>query len=104
MCEPIIGIYMDYYDKETEAKIIAAHSKIDEKDALIIAEMLSSAREKLPKENCLGTRAGVMVAHALNSTSKFDRSTIKTLLGDVLTSKTKDLNHFREVTKFIERL
>lgn len=104
LLDRMVGIYMDYYDKETEAKIIAAHSKINEKDALLIAEMLSSARQKLPKENCLGTRAGVMVAHALNSTSKFDKSTIKALMADVVTSKTKDLNHFREVTKVIEKL
>ena len=104
LLDRMVGIYMDYYNKETEAKIISAHSKINEKDALLIAEMISLLRQKFPNENCLGTRAGVMVAHALNLKNKCDKPAIKTWLADVLTSKTKDLSHFRELTKIIEKL
>src|SRR3989344_2768379 len=94
LLDRMVGIYMDYYDRETEAKIIMAHTRLNEKDALLIAEMISLLRQKFPNENCLGTRAGIMVAHALNLKKKYDKPTIKTLLADVLTSKTKDLGHF----------
>ena len=104
LLDRMVGIYMDYYNKETEAKIITAHSKINEKDALLIADMMSSLRQKFPNESCLGTRAGVMVAHALSLKNKFDKPTIKPLLADVITSKTKDVSHFREMMKVVEKL
>lgn len=104
LLDRMVGIYMDYYDKNTEAKIIASQSKINEKHALLVASMLKSLREKLPEEYCTGTRAGVMVAQALKPLKKFDKSTIKQLLSDVMISKTKDLKHYREFTKIVKKL
>ncbi|MEK6808708.1 MAG: gas vesicle protein GvpN [Nanoarchaeota archaeon] len=104
LLDRMVGIYMDYYNRETEAKIISAHSKIDEKHAILIADMLNSVREELQEDSCLGTRAGVMIAHALMSLGKFDRATIRELFADVITSKTKNIEHFREQMKIIEKL
>ena len=104
LLDRMVGIYMDYYDKETEAKIIANHSKIDEKHALSIADMLKSLRQKLSEEAGLGTRAGIMVAHALKLMDNYSQPTIKQLLGDAITSKTKNLKDFREQMKIVEKL
>lgn len=104
LLDRMVGIYMDYHNRETEAKIIAAHSKIDEKHAFSIAEMLRSLRQKLPEESCLGTRAGIMVANSLKLMKDYNKPTIKQLLGDVITSKTKSINHFREQMKIVEKL
>jgi len=104
LLDRLVGIYMDYHDRETEAKIIAKHSKIDEKHALSIADMLRSIRQKLPEESCLGTRAGIMVASSLKLMDDYNKPTIKQLLGDVITSKTKNLEHFREQKKIVEKL
>ncbi len=104
LLDRMVGIYMDYYDQETETKIIACQAGIKEEEARVITTLLQSLREKLPKESCLGTRAGVMVAQAVNFTNGFDKSTIKQLLGEVLTSKTKSLSHFKEQMKIIGKL
>lgn len=104
LLDRMVGVYMDYYDKETEARIIAAHSKINTKDAILIADMLKSLREKSNEDASIGTRAGVMVANALNLTKKFDKHAIKQMLGDIITSKTRNLNHFREQMKIVNKL
>ena len=104
LLDRLVGIYMDYYDRETEAKIIAKHSKIDEKHAFSIADMLGLLRQKLPEESCLGTRAGIMVANSLKLMNDYNKPAIKQMLGDVITSKTKNLEHFREQMKIVEKL
>ncbi len=104
LLDRMAGIYMDYYDSETEAKIISQQAKVKEDQAQAIAGMLKSLREKLPEGSGLGTRAGVMVAQALKLNNNFDESSIKQMLGDVLTSKTKNLQHFNEQVKIIRKL
>jgi len=104
LLDRMAGIYMDYYDQETETKIVAKQAKIEEKQAQLVTNMLRSLRGKLSEENCLGTRAGVMVAQALKSTNNFDKAAVKEMFGDVLTSKTKNLQHFNEQMKIIKKM
>lgn len=104
LLDRMVGIYMDYYDQETETKIIASQANIQEKEARLVTSLLRSLREKLPEESCLGTRAGVMVSQAVKLTNDFGKPTIKQLLGEVLTSKTKNQSHFKEQMKIIERM
>jgi len=104
LLDRMVGIYMDYHNKETEAKIIAAQSGIKEKHALLITDILHSLRTKSPQEDLIGTRAGVMVAQALNLANNFDKPSIKQLLADVITSKTKNIQHFNEQMKILEKL
>ncbi len=104
LLDRMVGVYMDYYDKETEAKIIAAQSEIDGKPALLVTDMLRLLRTKFSEEYHVGTRAGIMVAKALKSTNVFNRSAIKQLLADTIISKTKNAKHFREQINIIEKL
>ena len=104
LLDRMVGIYMDYHDKETEAKIIAAQSGVKEEHALSIADMLHSLRIKSPAEDLVGTRAGVMVAQALKLANSYNKQSIKQLLADVITSKTKNIQHFNEKMKIIEKL
>ena len=104
LLDRMVGIYMDYHDKETEAKIIAAQSGIKEEHALLIANTLHSLRSKSPAEDLVGTRAGVMVAQALKLANSYNKQSIKQLLADVITSKTKNIQHFNEKMKIIEKL
>ncbi len=103
LLDRMISVYMDYYDKETEAEIIASQSGIEKKYALIIGEMLQSFR-KNSSEKHIGTRSGVMVAQALKLINNYNKETIKQLLGDVIISKTKNLSHFKEQMKVINKL
>lgn len=104
LLDRMVGIYMDYYDRETEARIIAAQSSIKEEHALLIADLLRSLRDKSPQEDLVGTRAGVMVAQALKLANEYDKQSIKQLLADVITSKTKNIQHFNEKMKIVEKL
>ncbi len=104
LLDRMVGIYMDYHDKETEAKIIAAQSGIKEEHALLIANLLHSLRIKFPPEDLVGTRAGVMVAQALKLANSYNKESVKQLLADVITSKTKNIQHFNEKMKIIEKL
>ncbi|MBU2637371.1 MAG: gas vesicle protein GvpN [Nanoarchaeota archaeon] len=104
LLDRMVGIYMDYYDRETEAKIIAAHSGINEQNALLIAELVGALRKKSPEGFCLGTRAGVMVAQALALKNNFDKPSIKQMLADVITSKTKNKAHYEKQMQSIEKL
>lgn len=104
LLDRMVGIYMDYYDMDTEAKIIAAHSGVNEKNALLIAELVGALRKKSPEELCLGTRAGVMVAQALALKNSFDKPAIKQLLADIITSKTKNKAHYEKQMQNIEKL
>ncbi len=103
LLDRMIALHMDYYDKETETKIISAQSGIREPDATIISEMLHSVR-KISPQNHIGTRAGVMVAQALKLAKNYDRETIKQLLGEVITSKTGNLVHFRKQMEILKKI
>ncbi len=104
LLDRMVGIFMDYYDQDTETKIIASQANIAEKEALPIATLLHSLREKLPEGSSLGTRAGIMVAQAMDVSNGFDKPAIKQLLGEVLTSKTRNLEHYKEQMKLIKGL
>ena len=104
LLDRMAGIYMDYYDQKTETMIVAKQAKIKEKQAELITNTLRLLRKKLSEDNCLGTRAGIMVAQALRLTNNFDKASVKEMFGDVLTSKTKNLQHFNEQMKIIKKI
>jgi len=87
LLDRMISIFMDHYDKETEKKIIMAQSKIKEKDAKMIVELIRKLRAKLPETEEIGLRPGIMLAQALEQSKNIDETTIKQLLPDILNSK-----------------
>lgn len=104
LLDRMVGIYMDYYDKKTEAKIIAKQSGINKDHAILVTNILRSLRTKLPEEYSVGTRAGVIIAQALNSANNFNKSTVKQVLIDIVASKAKDAKHFKELSKIVKKL
>lgn len=104
LLDRMISIHMDYYDPKTETKIIAAQSGIKEKQAFPIVNIIRSLRKKSNIGNHIGTRAGIMVAQGLKLTNNFNKMTTKQLLVDVISSKTKNKEHFQEQMKIIEKL
>ena len=104
LLDRMVGIYMNYYNKETESKIIAAQSGIKDEHSQPIVDVLRSLREKFPQEDLIGTRAGVMIAQALKLADKYDKQSIKQLMADVITSKTKNIQHYNEKMKILEKL
>lgn len=104
LLDRMVGIYMDFYDSETETQIIASQANIPVKESHTITTILRSLRERLPEESCLGTRAGIMVAQVAKLTNSFEKPALKQFMGEVLTSKTKNLQHFKEQMKIIKEL
>ncbi len=102
LLDRMAGIYMDFYDQETEKSIIANQAEITKDQASLVTNMLRSLRKKMPQESGLGTRAGVMVARALKLENSFDEASIKEVMEDIITSKTKSMQHFQEQMKIIK--
>lgn len=89
LLDRMISIFMNHYDKETEKKIIMAQSKINEKEAKMIVDLIRKLRAKLPETEEIGLRPGIMLAQALEQSQNIDETTIKQLLPDILNSKIK---------------
>lgn len=87
LLDRMISIFMDHYDKETEKKIIMAQSKIKEKYADLIVDLIRKLRAKLPETEEIGLRPGIMLAQILEQSKNIDETTIKQLLPDILNSK-----------------
>ncbi len=67
LLDRMIGIHMDFYDKDTEVEIIKAHAKISESEAEKIVNIVRGLRGKVSVGERPGTRAAVMVAQGLES-------------------------------------
>ena len=102
LLDRMVGIYMDYYDRETEVDIVAAHAGLGRKEASSVVDLVRKVREKLPDAEKIGTRAGIMVSKILKNAGRFDRQSVKALLGDVITSKTKNREDFLHRIKVLD--
>ena len=104
LLDRMISIFMDFYDKETEKKIIMAQSKIKEKEAEMIVDLIRKLREKLPETEKIGTRAGVMLAQALEQNKNINKITIKQFLSDILSSKIKNIEDFNKKKEILSKI
>jgi len=102
LLDRMVGVYMDYYDRETEAGIVMAHAKLERKDAAAVVDVVRKAREKLPNAEKIGTRACVTVAQMLKGVNKFDKQSVKAVLGDIIVSKTKSHEDFLSKVKILD--
>ncbi len=83
-----VGIYMDFYDPETEVEITTAHSGVSDADARRIVEIIRKIREKLPDAEKPGTRACIMVAQGLMVLGDGEKR-LEELVLDILATKVK---------------
>ncbi len=104
LLDRMVGIYMDYYDRETEVKIVMTHAKLDVKDAAAIVDVIRRVRERLPNAEKIGTRACVMVARMLKGFKKFDKDSVNAVLGDIIVSKTKSQEDFLSKQKILDSI
>ena len=65
LLDRLITIYMDHYDRETEAAITVANSGIAEEDARRIVELLHFFRKQDPTGQRPSMRAAIMIAKVL---------------------------------------
>jgi len=67
LLDRIAAIHMDYYDEDTEIKIVQAHSKIPEAEASKIIKIVRKLRNQFTGAEKPGTRPAIMIAQALQA-------------------------------------
>ena len=99
LLDRMVDIYMDYYDFDTEVKIVQAHTGISPREAEKVVSVVRTIREKMPDPYKPGTRAEIMVCHGLKALGYgYSKEDLEQLFIDVLATKIGDsketLKHF----------
>lgn len=102
LLDRMIGIYMDFYDFETEIKIVKAHTGITLKEARKIVGVVRTLREKLPDAQKPGTRACIMIAQGLKALDGHSAENFKQLCIDVVATKTSSPADLLEKQRLVE--
>lgn len=105
LLDRMVGIYMDYYDFETEVAIVRAHTGLPKKKAEEVVNIVRALRDRLPDVQKLGTRACIMVAHALKQmNSSATEEDLKQFCMDVVAAKTKSPDDLFEKISLIKSI
>jgi gas vesicle protein GvpN len=87
LLDRMIDIYMDYYDFDTEVKIVQAHSRISLPEVKKIVTVVRTIREKLPGPHKPGTRAEIMISQGLKTLGNYSSEDFEQICLDVLATK-----------------
>jgi gas vesicle protein GvpN len=101
LLDRLVGIYMDFYDRDTEIEIVRAH--VDESATEHIEQivrLMRKLRERLDIN--VGTRAAIMAAEGIATVDYLDRSTLTDICVDVLASKVAQHSDVRELQEEVE--
>jgi len=96
------AIHMGYYDKETEIKIAMAHSKVNQKEAEKIIDLIRGLRGELDGPAKPGTRAAIMIAQGFDATNGSSKEFFEQLCIDAIASKFEDLPTLNKKTELIK--
>ncbi|MBL7148091.1 MAG: gas vesicle protein GvpN [Nanoarchaeota archaeon] len=81
-------IHMDYYDRDTEIKIVMAHSNVSQSEAEVIVNLIRGLRKKLQGAEKPGTRPAIMIAQAMGNGYK--KELFEQICIDAIASKFED--------------
>ncbi|MBI3412510.1 MAG: gas vesicle protein GvpN [Candidatus Aenigmarchaeota archaeon] len=101
LLDRMIGVYMDFYDFDTEVKIVEVRSEVSTKLAKEIVKAVRTLRAKLPEAERPGTRAAIMVGQAVKESGS---ENLEQILTDIIVTKTKgtaDLSKKLEIIKSV---
>jgi len=104
LLDRMIGIYMDFYDFETEVEIVEAHTGISTTEARRIVEVIRKVREELDLAEKPGTRACIMIGHGLRLLDGYSEKDFEQLFMDIMTSKTKGPSDLSEKVALIRKI
>jgi len=90
LLDRISAIYMDYYNKKTEAQIVKAHSSIADADVEKIVSVIRHLRKTLKGAEAPGTRPAIMIAQGIKVANGLGTGLFEQLCLDAIASKTKD--------------
>lgn len=105
LLDRIATVHMDYYDEDTEIKIVQAHAKKTAyKDVERIINLIRSLRKKLDGPEKPGTRPAIMIALGLEANGEqCTKELFEQICIDAIGSKFKDLKDTEEKTKIIKK-
>jgi len=87
LLDRMVDIYMDYYDFDTEVKIVQVHTGISLSEAKKVVEAVRILREKLPEPHKPGTRAEIMICQGLKAMDGYSKNDLEQIYLDVLATK-----------------
>lgn len=87
LLDRMIDIYMDYYDLNTEVKIVQAHTGTPPREAKKVVKVVRILREKMPDPHKPGTRAAIMISQGLKEIGGFSNFNLEQVYMDVLATK-----------------
>ncbi|MDI6884264.1 MAG: gas vesicle protein GvpN, partial [Hadesarchaea archaeon] len=102
LLDRMIGVYMDFYDFNTEVEIVKAHTGIPDELAKKVVTVIRKLREKLPDPEKPGTRACILIGQGLAASGAEGKEILEALCVDVLATKVKgpvDLAEKRKLVK-----
>ena len=89
LLDRMVGVYMGFYDFDTEVKIVKAHSGASEDEARKVVGVIRKLREKLPDAEKPGTRACIMIAKGLKTIGGRCEDLLEEFCIDILATKVK---------------
>lgn len=106
LLDRMVGIYMDFYDFDTEVEIVKAHTGISADVAKKIVTAIGRLRDKLEDAQKPGIRSSIMVARGIQTLNgnSHDTTNIERMFLDVLTSKTQGPREISEKHKMVTEI
>ena len=99
LLDRLATIHMDYYDRDTEIKIVRAHSKVSQSEAEVIVDLIRGLRKRLQGAEKPGTRPAIMIAKILQN--GYQRELFEQVCIDAIASKFEDPIKVMEKSKLI---
>jgi len=87
LLDRMVDIYMDYYDFDTEVKIVQAHTGMPPHEAEKVVKTVRTIREKMPDPYKPGTRAEIMICQGLRAMDGYSKEDLVQIYMDVLATK-----------------
>lgn len=104
LLDRMIDIYMDYYDFDTEVKIVQAHSRMPLQEAKKIVNVVRTIREELPDAHKPGTRAEIMISQGLKALGSYSKEDFEQICLDVLATKIGNPRETLKKTQLIKEI
>jgi len=87
LLDRMVDICINYYDFDTEVKIVRAHTGLSLREARRIVRVVRTIREKMPDPNKPGTRAEIMIGQGLKVIGNAPKEDLEQIYMDVLVAK-----------------
>ena len=104
LLDRLVDIYMDYYDLDTEVKIVRQHTHLPKQETMKIVKAVREIREKMPEVSKPSTRAAIMIGHALQSMKGYAMNDLRQIYFDVMASKIHGIEDISKKEAIIEEV